>query len=203
MIDTAEVMMYIEEYVSFFNDQYVLLKERYDRFKELRSEKGWCLDTETYIDMIIVQLRSIMIENTQKGARAFGNYTIQSILSITEDENNAKKIDELLNTILIPGANGCDECLVGDGCLQNIEGCLVRKSLTIKLALKIIADKTICHYDNYYSKGCCSWDCIRMIKWMLYEQQNDINIDYIMNTLSSIFHDGVKVSYDIDEDVRR
>lgn len=204
-INYNAVVMYITEYESFFNENYSLLLERYERFKELREKYDWCLDTETYFDMMIVQLRSLILDKTGPKHPVKGNYTINNIMSLVDTPESKElwgKVDKLLDTVVFDGASNCDGCLVNYECeqIRKIEDCPVAKDITLREVLKTMADKTICHYDNFYKNG-DSWDYIMMLKSMMYDENQKVNIDFMITSLKDIFHDGISIK--LPEDISR
>lgn len=73
----------------------------------------------TYFDIIIVQLRAMCIENE----RYENNYTVQVLMRKVRQDNLADRLDRYLQNELT-------------------------YKITIKEAIKFIADKFVCHYDN-------------------------------------------------------
>ena len=68
-----KIILYFAEWFSYFNEYYTLLLDRYERFKELRKA-GNILDANTYFEMLIVQLRSLMLDkagNMEKNYRSY------------------------------------------------------------------------------------------------------------------------------------
>ena len=189
-----EIILYFEEWVSYFNEYYSLLLDRYERFKELRAS-GNSFDAETYLDIIIVQLRSLMLDKRGNKESGVGSYTFQNICALADDKNAANRLDDLINSVLIPGVSSCDECLVGYDCPKSVENCPVMEDLTLGEGIKIIADRTICHYDNYYRKNRHKWEYIQLLKDMLYDENKKVNIDYVINTLKSLFHERIKINW--------
>lgn len=175
---TMEVELYLREYISYFNEYYGLLLERYERYKELRKTTNEItLDIETYFDILIVQLRSMLLETRDNQNVAFGNYTIRNIIFLGEDTSPWNDIESMLNEVLISGEGAMDNCKVKD-------------------ALKIIADKSICHHDNFHRKGKHSWELIQLLKSMLMDENAKINLDYIMKTITNILKGGVDLGLD-------
>ena len=121
---TENEILELFEYIEHFNIHFRLLLRRYKRFKEIYSiSNATNIDVITYIDMIIVQLRVMCIENE----RYKNNYTAQILLRKIGEDALANNIDKMLSEEFY------------DGSIQ----------VSIKTALKIVADEFICHYDNF------------------------------------------------------
>ena len=170
-----EAQLYFIEYSNHFNEYYQLLLDRYERFCELRESEEWSLDLDTYFEMIIVQLRALLLE---RGSNVVtGNYTIKNILSLSEDTEAWNVVEKTLNEVMISGNGIKQDCLLRD-------------------AIKIIADKSICHYDNFYREGSHSWELIQLLKKMLMDKTEKVNLDILMKCIISILRDGVELSLD-------
>ena len=170
-----EAQLYFIEYVNHFNEYYQLLLDRYERFCELRESEEWSLDLDTYFEMIIVQLRALLLE---RGSNVVtGNYTIKNILSLSEDIEAWNVIEKTLNEVMISGEGVKQDCLLRD-------------------AIKIIADKSICHYDSFYREGSHSWELIQLLKKMLMDKAEKVNLDILMKSIISILRNGVEISLD-------
>ena len=111
------------QYIDHFNIHYRLLLKRYKRFIEVNDISNTDIDVITYFDIIIVQLRAMCIEspNFKK------NYTAQNPLRLMQRNDLATKIDDMLAEQFFSYMDNCD----------------------IRKALKIMADKYICHYDSF------------------------------------------------------
>lgn len=105
-----------------------------------------------------------------------------------------QKIDGILNSVIIHGSSSCEDCLVGYDCSQDVNDCKVKENCTVRMAIKSIADKSICHYDSYYRKNAHSWDLIQTLKKILFEENEKVNIDYIIDSLRDIFKDGIEIT---------
>ncbi len=89
------------------------------------------IDVTTYFDMVVVQLRSICVESpTRKN-----NYTVQNLLNRLKRNGDAQIIENMLNESLIDAA----------------------ESLTIRTAIKILADGFIYHYDSFEGEKADQW----------------------------------------------
>ena len=192
-----EVACYIEEYTLYFNEQYWLLKNRYQRFLEIKEASGsdWNTDLNTYFDMIIVQLRALLLDDSGNKTTGLNNYTVKNILSMAEGDEYTTRVDTLLNTPFIKGVNDCGYCLVSYDCEKNIEGCTVKQDTSIRQALKDIADKTICHYDNYYRKNAHKWEYIQLLRTKFMDDDYEYNLDFVMNYLFDLLKDGIRFEY--------
>ena len=187
-----KIILDFAEWFSYFNEYYTLLLDRYERFKELRKA-GNILDANTYFEMLIVQLRSLMLDKAGNMEKNYRSYTFQNVLYIANDKKATKQLEGLINTVLIPGISECSECLVGYNCQENITDCPVMKSLTLGEGIKIVTDKTICHYDSFCRRNSHKWELIQLIKNQLYDENEIINMDYIIKTLKNIFHEKVQI----------
>ena len=67
------------------------------------------------------------------------------------------------------------------------------KSLTLGEGIKIVTDKTICHYDSFCRQNSPNWELTQLIKNQLYDENEIINMDYIIKTLKNIFHEKVQI----------
>lgn len=113
-----EDRFYFLERMKIFDSYVTILVQRYDKFSKLSLNET--VDWFTYFDMIIVQLRALCVEN----ARYSSNHTLQITLRKLGKDDLADRIDTFLETTLI-----WDET-------------------PLKEAIKFIADKFICHYDD-------------------------------------------------------
>jgi len=155
------------QFIRFTNNFYsnlILLKLRYERFKEINEPGNPDIDVSTYFDMIIVQLRAMCIENE----RYKNNYTIQILLQKIGKDEEAKKINKMLDKYLFDDPED-DSTEASD-------------HLSIRKAIKFLADKVICHYDNFddcpTEKG--------LIEALISHLRNPywhINLDYIMKII--------------------
>ena len=187
-------MLYLTEYQLYFNENYQLLRERYSRLLELIDEhQGYNLDVHTYFDMIMVQLRALLLDDKWNNNKAFKSYTVQGILSMTIDDGVQSEIQKLLDTILIKGPEDCNECLVSYNCDEEIDDCPVKTDLTFQKAVRMITDKSICHYDNYYRVNASSWDCVQMVRRLLLNKTEPNNLFNIMNALFDLLKDGIEL----------
>ncbi len=150
--------------VENFNMHYSLLLQRYKRFTEINEIINRDIDVITFLDIIVVQLRALCIENP----RLNHNYTAQNLLRIMQRDDLAEKIDNMLAEEFLPGAIGFD----------------------IRKALKLLADKFICHYDSIDKEELA---LAGIIEAQLKNPYADHNLAYIMNTVMECIGKGLSV----------
>lgn len=121
----------------------------------------------TYIDMIIVQLRAMCIENE----RYKNNYTAQILLRKIGEDALANNIDKMLSEEFY------------DGSIQ----------VSIKTALKIVADEFICHYDNFDGEKSHRISLAEIFINRLMSPYEEKNLDYIMKVLINCIGDGLAI----------
>ena len=173
-----EVIIAIMEHIEVFNEYYQQFLDCYDRFVELRNANPYCLDTETYFDMLVVQLRSLLLESNNAPV-GLENYTFQSILKLVEDKKQGFMIiNRLLKTPMYTSKD--------------------MKECTIEYALKSISNKSLCHYNNFHREDKYSYELIRMLRSDLINSEKEINIDYIVREIKSVFCNGIQVCIDND-----
>ncbi len=61
-------------------------------------------------------------------------------------------------------------------------------NLSIKEALKLLADKVICHYDNVANEN---WALVDYIDKQLRNPYEKVNLDYIIGTITSCIGEGL------------
>lgn len=154
-------------FVKNFESNLNLLKRRYERFKEINNPLNSDIDVSTYFDMIIVQLRAMCIENDRNG----NNYTIQILLQKIGKSEEAEKINKMFNRYFFSVDLDSDEIVENDS-----------SDLSIKKALKFLADKVICHYDNFDDHP-STWGAIEAIISHLRNPFCCTNLDYIIKTI--------------------
>ena len=165
---TEDELYQLFEYIKHFNIHFSLLLRRYKRFKEIYSiENATHIDVITYIDMIIVQLRAMCIENE----RYKKNYTAQILLRKIGEEDLADKLEKMLNENFY------------DGSMQ----------VTIKTALKIVADEFICHYDNFDGEKSHKISLAEIFINRLVNPYEEKNLDYIMKVLIDCIGEGLTI----------
>ena len=119
----------------YFKEYLGLLLRRRDRFLELWTGQGdhpegprfdsiGFLDSITYFEMLLVQLRAICIE------RKMVNYTIQNFSHLNKFDIGLEAVDDMLSQVIPYGDP------IGDS------------RMPLRDAIKILTDKFICHYDN-------------------------------------------------------
>ena len=156
-------------YIKNFNIHYSLLMRRYSRFKEINVIGGNDTDAITYFDMIIVQLRALCIENY----RYKNNYTVQVLLRKMGEDEIAQKIDDLLNKDFFRDSS----------------------DISIKTAIKILADNFICHYDNFddnISKLSLADIMMNQLK-NPYKGYQTVDLEYIMSAINECIGDGLQM----------
>ena len=97
-----------------------------DRCARLRSLKEDTLEWLTFFESIVVQLRAIVCENRDHVDK---NYTVQGVLSRLGCAELRESFESFLDTNI-----GCDRS---------------GYQYSYREAIKRLADKFICHYDNY------------------------------------------------------
>lgn len=140
-------------YISYFNMHYKLLLRRYERYEKINNICNTDIDVITYLDIIIVQLRALCIEspNLKK------NYTAQNLLRLMKRDDLAQEIDTMLEKQFFS-----------------------HRELSIKEALKIMADKYICHYDAIKDDEIV---LAEIIEKQLRSPHDEHNLAYIMKTV--------------------
>ena len=172
----------IEVFIVRFLKNYQLLVDRYNRFKELgdvfygEKDKKKIIDRFTYFDMIIVQLRAICIENEQNK----NNYTLQNLLKKTGNDELVKQIDEILEQ---PFVEGIDYATSNNS---------HKRPLTIRNAIKILADNCICHYDYMGENYSTITGISAYVEIELSNPHARINFDFLMRILSKCVNEGLK-----------
>ena len=157
----------LAEFIDHFNVHYQLLLRRYRRFKEIEDIYNTDIDVMTYLDIIIVQLRAMCIEKESNKK----NYTAQILLRKLGKNELAEKLDAML-----------DE--------EFFEGLM---DMSVRKALKILADQFICHYDNFDGgEGKEAWAMASIIEKGLRNPYHKHNLDYIMQTVMECIGEGVK-----------
>ena len=151
-------------YIDHFNMHYKLLLRRYKRFKEIDDIRNADIDVITYLDIIIVQLRAMCIESPKLKR----NYTAQNLLRLMKRDDLAQKIDDMLAEQFFSYRDDCD----------------------IREALKILADKYICHYDAIEDDG-IGW--AEIIEKQLRSPYDEHNLAYIMKTVIDCIGEGLSI----------
>lgn len=160
----AEIVDYAQ-FVAHFNIHYKLLVERYNYLVAV-DKTNMNLDISTYQDMIVVQIRAMFIESTNLQ----NNYTGQNLLRMLGEPELAEKIDTFLDS---PFSE-------------------IYADLSIRKALKIMADKFICHNDNFDGEKVDLWGLQQSIESQLRNPYIKPNLFSIMNTLISIIGQGLE-----------
>jgi len=149
-------------YINHFNTHYRLLLERYKRFCEIDYIYNTDIDVITYLDIIVVQIRSMCIENKNYKK----NYTAQNLLRKLKRDDLADKLDIMLNAEFKKG---------------------VFTDFPTSTALKLLADKFICHYDAADDE---QWAMARLIERQLRNPYDEVNLKSIMGTITECIGEG-------------
>lgn len=155
------------DYVDHFNIHFGLLLRRYKRFGQINKLNNKDIDVITYLDMIVVQLRAMCIERQNNS----NNYTAQILLRKLGEFELAQKIDDMLAENFIDG-------------------------LSIKNAIKTLADKFICHYDNFDGKDIHLLSLADIIEIQLKNPYQKKNLNYIMQVLIDCIGEGLTIKMD-------
>lgn len=156
--------MELLRYIKHFNMHYALLLCRYKRFTEIDDIHNTDIDVITYLDMIIVQLRAMCIERPESKK----NYTAQNLLRMMGRDDLAQKIDDMLALDFFPYLDGYD----------------------IRKALKVMADKFICHYDAFDETDPAR---AAMIENQLRSPYDEHNLKFIMKTVIDCIGEGLSL----------
>lgn len=152
------------EYIDHFNLHYNILLRRYQRLVEIDEPLNDDIDISTYFDMIIVQLRAMCIESP----KLKNNYTAQILLRKIGEHELADRIDTMLEQPFIAGSD-----------------------MTVRKAIKILADGFICHYDNFDGPAAETWGMALVIEKRLRNPYDKINLKYIMDVLMECIGEGL------------
>lgn len=154
----------VGQYIKNFNIHYNILLRRYQRFVEIDEPMNDDIDVSTYFDMIIVQFRAMCIESPNLKS----NYTAQILLRKVGENELADKIDNMLEQPFIAGSD-----------------------MTVKKAIKTLADGFICHYDNFDGPGVEMLGMAQVIEKRLRNPYDKINLKYIMEILMECIGEGL------------
>ena len=97
-LENFEEVQSLLEYIDHFNVHFTLLLRRYKRFREIDDIHNTDIDVITYLDMIVVQLRAMIIESPYYKK----NYTAQILLRKIGEDELANRIDSMLEEPFIP-----------------------------------------------------------------------------------------------------
>ena len=170
---TLEEYLEIQPFIKHFCMHFDLLMRRYERFKEINDPHNTDIDVITYLDMIIVQLRAMCIESSNLK----NNYTAQNLLRKVGKQDLAEKIDAMLNETFYAG-----------------------REYTIREALKRLADKLICHYDNFDGENELDLAVSDILMNNLRNPYEDKNLKYIMGILTSCVREGLYTKVFFEEE---
>ena len=163
----ADELIALSEFIDHFNVHYMLLLRRYKRFRKIDDISNTDIDVITYFDMILVQIRSMCIEN--EGLKK--NYTVQNLLRKVAEPELAEKLDDMLNEEFLTGVT----------------------DFTIKRAIKILTDGFICHYDNFDGTANDVWAMAAIIEKQLRNPYDKHNLEYIMSTIIDCVGNGLTI----------
>lgn len=162
-LENFEEVQSLLEYIDHFNVHFTLLLRRYKRFREIDDIHNTDIDVITYLDMIVVQLRAMIIESPNYKK----NYTAQILLRKIGEDELANRIDSMLEEPFIPESD-----------------------FTIRKAIKILADCFICHYDNFDGVDKDGWALASIIEKKLCNPYDNANLDHIMKVLIDCIGEG-------------
>ncbi|MBN1215212.1 MAG: hypothetical protein JXA99_07180, partial [Candidatus Lokiarchaeota archaeon] len=125
------------------------------------------------------QLRALCIENK----RYKENYTAQILLGKLGKKDLVEEIDNMLNenfrNILKFNPDGIEA-----------------EDISIRDAIKTLADEFICHYDNFDGAKVGNLSIYQVIFNQLRNPYEKVNLDYIMNILIKCIHKGFLSLYE-------
>lgn len=113
--DLIEIKSEDEQFNMYFDNYYILLVSRTKRMQELTE----CIDIKSYLDIILISLRALMIES----GRHTYNYTLQNYLIRNGRPDLVQRVTEYLDT-------------------------RINSLYTLREILKISTDKFLAHYDS-------------------------------------------------------
>ncbi len=151
-------------FIKNFNMHYSLLLRRFKRFKEIDDPMNTDIDVMTYLDMILVQLRSICLEHE----KYHNNYTAQNLLHRLGRDDLADTINAMLEEQFFDYRDNC----------------------TVREAIKILTDDYVCHYDSIEEDDLV-WS--GLIEKQLRDPFVKHNMDYIMRVLINCIGEGLSV----------
>lgn len=161
----------LEDFIRHFEIHWRLFLKRYIRYKELEaSATEDNFDYSTYFDMLIVQVRAMCIES----ANLKNNYTIQNLMRKIAKDELAKCIDDELEKPLL-------EILIDKN---------TGNPMTLKRAIKILADGFICHYDNFDGGKDIERGLAIAIESNLKNPFNDVNLHSLVKVLIECINKG-------------
>ena len=151
-------------FIDHFDIHYRLLLRRYKRFKEVDIPQSRDIDVITYLDMILVQLRSMCLEQDKYK----NNYTVQNLFHRLGRDDLADRINAMLDEQFFEYRSGC----------------------SIRDAIKILTDDYVCHYDAFDTDGIVQSEIIEQQLRNPYIQHN---LDYIMKVLIDSIGEGLSI----------
>ncbi len=162
---TDEEILFLSDFIEHFNAYYTLLLKRYARYKT--NVNGNDIDANTYFDMIMVQLRAILAEDTDRCENR-NNYTILVLLRLLKENEKIEMISAMLNKPFFSDSD-----------------------FSIRAAIKFYSNKCICHYDNLDGIKLGNRRLVEMIETQLKNPYADVNLNYIMKTLTDCLGEGL------------
>ena len=135
---------------------------------------AWDEDIDVYKDMVLVGLRSLCAGEKEKS-----NYTIQAFTmrQVAADEGDRKHVCELLDAPVFLDADG--------------------KVVSLWEAIKILTDKTICHYENFEKYNldgelnleAATWEPeqIDQIKELIFKGGEDSFVEQLIFRVSEVY----------------
>ncbi|RKM55412.1 hypothetical protein D6855_15865 [Butyrivibrio sp. CB08] len=168
--EDLKAQLELQPYLKHFKIQYDLLRKRYERLKEIDNPLDDNLDIGTYFDMVIVQLRAIFIESPSLK----NNYTLQNVMRKIGKDDYADALDDILSREFIPDVS----------------------DMTIRTAIKLLADKFICHYDVSEGINSDNWGEAAYIESFLRNPYVTVNLQTIMAEITEIVDKGLQEYYE-------
>ncbi len=169
--DDITKVVELNRFLKSFSIHYQILLDRYAKYKELDKLDNDNLDVGTYFDIIIVQLRALCLENSSNK----NNYTIQTLFRKFNKPEYADRIDAMLDQEFLPASKKADNM-----------------PFTVRDALKTLADKFICHYDNFEKKR-DEWAFGLVIEKKLMDNYWEPNLETIMDEIIDCFYEAFHI----------
>ena len=165
---TLQEYLEIQPFIKHFCMHFDLLMRRYERFTKINDPHNTDIDVITYLDMIIVQLRAMCIESPNLK----NNYTAQNLLRKVGRGDLADRIDNMLEETFYAG-----------------------RDYSIRESLKRLADKLICHYDNFDGVNEFDLAISDILTNNLRNPYESKNLKYIIDILKSCVYEGLYVRF--------
>lgn len=161
------------QFIRHFSIHARILLSRYLKYNDLEKVNNDDIDVGTYFDIIIVQLRALCIEAPYLEK----NYTAQIALRKIGRAEYADRLDKMLEQEFMPGVYS-----------------KTGEIFTVRMALKTLADKFICHYDNFDGANSDGWGLGLVIEKRLMNPYNIPNLDTIMSEVVECLYKGLDIS---------